>query len=58
MTAIEILKRRCTPMSHYQQREIKDLYRAKDIAPTVVGVICAIAVAVWFARFFTGFAGI
>ena len=45
-------------MSHYHQRELKDLYRPKDMVLTVVGIIGAIALAVWFARFFTGFAGI
>jgi hypothetical protein len=43
---------------HYQQRELKDIYRSKDIMFTTVGVICAFAAAIWFARFFTGWAGI
>ena len=43
---------------HYQQRPLKDLYPAKDVMFTVVGVVCAFAVAIWFARFFTGWAGI
>ena len=56
---IEDRNRRSKAMSsHYQQRELKDLYRPKDVMFTVIGVICAFAVAVWFARFFTGLAGI
>ena len=43
---------------HYHQKEIKDLYRAKDVMFTVIGVIITFAVAIWFARFFTGWAGI
>jgi len=42
----------------YQQRSIKDLYRSKDVMFTALGVICAFAGAIWFARFFTGWAGI
>jgi hypothetical protein len=42
----------------YQQRDLKDLYRAKDVMFTVVGIVCAFAGAIWFARFFTGWAGI
>ena len=43
---------------HYQQREIKDLYRSKDVMFTVIGVICTFVLAILFARFFTGWAGI
>ncbi len=43
---------------HYQQREVKDLYRPKDILFTVIGVICAIIAGVSFARFATGWAGL
>ena len=43
---------------HYQQRDLKDLYRSKDIMFTVIGIICTFAAAIWFARFFTGWAGI
>lgn len=42
----------------YQQRELKDLYRPKDIMFTAIGIVCSFAAAVWFARFFTGWAGI
>lgn len=45
-------------MSHYQQKEIKDLYRPKDVIFVVIGIICAIVAGVWLARFLTGFAGI
>lgn len=45
-------------MSHYQKKELKDLYRPQDIIFTVVGVICAIAGGVLLARFFTSYAGI
>jgi hypothetical protein len=45
-------------MSHYQQRDAKDLYRPKDIMFTVIGVICAIAAALILSRTFTGWAGI
>jgi hypothetical protein len=56
---IESRNRRGTAMSgHYQQRELKDLYPAKDVMFTVIGVICTFAAAIWFARFFTGWAGI
>jgi hypothetical protein len=56
---IESRNRRSTAMSgHYQQRELKDLYRPKDVMFTLIGVICAFAFAIWFARFFTGWAGI
>jgi len=43
---------------HYQQRDVKDLYRPKDVMFVIIGVICAITGAVLFARFFTGWAGI
>lgn len=43
---------------HYQQREVKDLYRPKDVMFTIIGVICAIIAGVLLARFFTGWAGI
>ena len=42
----------------YQQRDLKDLYRAKDIMFTAIGIVCTFALAIWFARFFTGWAGI
>jgi hypothetical protein len=45
-------------MNHYQQKEVKELYPAKDVIFTVVGVICAIVAGVWLAKFFTGWAGI
>lgn len=45
-------------MSHYQKKELKDLYRPQDIIFTVVGVICAIAAGVFLAQYFTSFAGI
>ena len=45
-------------MSHYQQREVKDLYRPKDIMFAVIGVICAITAALILSRAFTGWAGI
>jgi hypothetical protein len=56
---IESRNRRSTIMSgHYHQRELKDIYRSKDIMFTTIGVICTFAAAIWFARFFTGWAGI
>jgi len=45
-------------MNHYQQREVKDLYRPKDIMFVVIGVICTITVALILSRTFTGWAGI
>jgi len=45
-------------MSHYQQRDVKDLYRPKDVMFAVIGIICAIIAAITLARFFTGWAGI
>ncbi len=42
----------------YQQKDLKDLYRSKDVMFTLIGMICAFAAAIWFARFFTGLAGI
>jgi hypothetical protein len=44
--------------NQYQQRDLKDLYRSKEVMFTVLGVICSFAGAIWFARFFTGWAGI
>jgi hypothetical protein len=44
--------------NNYQQRQLKDLYRPKDVMFVLIGVICSFAVAIWFARFFTGWAGI
>ena len=56
---IESRNRRSTIMSgNYHQRELKDLYRSKDVMFTTIGVICTFAAAIWFARFFTGWAGI
>ncbi len=43
---------------HYQQREVKDLYRPKDVMFAVVGIICAVSAGVGLARLFTGWAGI
>ena len=45
-------------MSHYQQREIKDLYRPKDILFVAIGLVITIIAAVSLANFFTGWAGI
>lgn len=45
-------------MSHYHQKEVKDLYRAKDIMFTVIGVICAVIAGVSLARYATSWAGI
>lgn len=45
-------------MSNYQQRDVKDLYRPKDVLFVVIGVTCAIIAGVSLARFFTGWAGI
>jgi len=45
-------------MSHYKERSVKELYRAKDILPTLVGVACAVTIAVFVANFATSFAGI
>lgn len=45
-------------MSHYKERSVKDLYRAKDILPTIVGIACAVTIAVFVANFATSFAGI
>jgi len=45
-------------MGHYQQREVKDLYRPKDVMFAVIGIICAVIAGVSLARFFTGWAGI
>ena len=42
----------------YQQRDVKDLYRPKDVMFTVIGVICTFVLAILFARFYTGWAGI
>lgn len=43
---------------HYRQREVKDLYPAKDVLLALVGIICAVTGAVAAARVFTGWAGI
>lgn len=43
---------------HYEQKNVKELYRAHDIVFTLVGIVCTATAAVLFARFFTGFAGI
>jgi len=43
---------------HYEQKEVKELYRTQDIVFTLVGIVCTATAAVLFARFFTGFAGI
>jgi hypothetical protein len=45
-------------MSHYHQREVKDLYRPKDIIFVVIGLICTITAALMLSRAFTGWAGI
>ena len=45
-------------MSDYQQRDLKDLYRPKDIMFVVIGIICAVTAAFTLSRFFTGWAGI
>ena len=45
-------------MSHYHQREIKDLYRPKDVILTVFGIIITMTIAVLVARLFTGYSGI
>jgi hypothetical protein len=45
-------------MSHYHQKEVKDLYRSKDVMFAVIGIVCAIIAGVALARFFTGWAGI
>jgi len=53
------LNRRSATMSdHYEQKNVKELYRAQDIVFTLVGIVCTATAAVLFARFFTGFAGI
>jgi hypothetical protein len=43
---------------HYHQKELKDLYRPKDVMFAVVGVACTIAVAVVCARYFSSLFGI
>lgn len=45
-------------MSHYKHLSVKELYRAKDIVPTLIGVICAIIVGVFVANLVTSYAGI
>lgn len=45
-------------MSHYRQLSVKELYRAKDIVPTVIGVICAMTLGVFIANLVTSYAGI
>ncbi len=45
-------------MSHYKQKTIKELYRPQDVIPAIVGVICAIALAVFVANFATSYAGL
>lgn len=45
-------------MSDYKQRSVKELYRPKDIIPTVIGVVCAITLGVFVANFATSYAGI
>jgi len=54
--ASKTFQRRST-MSHYHQREIKDLYRPKDVILTIVGVVITMTIAVVVARLFTGYAG-
>jgi hypothetical protein len=45
-------------MSNYQQKEVKDLYRSKDVMFAVIGIICAIAAGFTLSKIFTGWAGI
>ena len=45
-------------MSHYRQKSVKELYRPQDIIPTVIGVMCVLAVAVMFANFITTYASV
>ncbi len=45
-------------MSHYRQKTVKELYRPQDVIPAIVGVMCALAVAVLFANFVTSYAGL
>ena len=45
-------------MEVYQQRDVKDLYRPKDVILTVIGVIFAIIAGIGAAKLFTGWSGI
>ncbi len=45
-------------MQPSKQKEVKDLYPMKDIAPTVAGILVVLVVAVTFARFITSYASL
>jgi hypothetical protein len=45
-------------MHRYHQREVKDLYRLKDIMFVIIGLVCTITAALVLSRAFTGWAGI
>lgn len=45
-------------MSHYKAKTVKELYRPKDILPTIAGVLCTVVLGVLTANFVTFYAGI
>lgn len=45
-------------MSDYVAKSVKELYRLKDIIPTLIGMICAATIGVLAANYFTFYAGI
>ena len=44
--------------SHYKAMTVRELYRPKDIIPTLFGIICTVALGVFAANFVTFYAGI
>lgn len=45
-------------MHSSKQKDVDELYRLKDIAPAIIGIITVIICGVLFARFVTSYAGL